>query len=99
MLLVPVPLNGDVVSDTTGDQHKISKCSHGSGFDLALWRNRKIAASDCFTGERIKDTGFTCQHTFRPADDLSYGNKKFCVGLTNVLTHTQSPFVKGRVCS
>lgn len=98
-LLVPVPLNGEVVYDSTGDQLKIVKCNIGSGFDLALLRNRTIPATDSFSGDKITDQGFTCQHAFRPSDDLSYGNNEFCNGLTDVLTSKDSPFVRCRICS
>lgn len=98
-LLVPVPLNGDIVYDSTGDPLKIQKCNHGSGYDLALYRKRTIAAADCFTGDKLTDKGYTCLHAFRPNDNLSYGNKEFCKGLTLVLTSKHSPFVKGRICS
>jgi len=98
-LLVPVPLSGDIVYDSTGDPLRLQKCDHGSGYDLALYRKLTIAASNIFTGDKLENEGYTCQYAFRPNDDLSYGNKEFCVGLTEVLTSNQSPFVKGRICS
>jgi len=105
--LVPVPLNGKIVKESTGDLMKVLKCELGNGYDFALWRKHLIAGSDTFSGDtlhpasdtRSNEEGFICQFAFRSGDNLSYGNEEFCKGITHVLRDDISPFRRGRICS